>query len=148
MGPVPEYGRNPEREGNGQKLAKAVSVNPVQRSQGRGLGTGAGPGVSHLQGTQSLLCRGLQTRLSGVSAQLRDSSDQEGRAHIPSGMRPLVLFGRFPVGKERHPEHLDTNDLGDKGGLQRKTNLWTNIEEEVGPNRSSPNFSPKLYTGW
>lgn len=83
----------------------------------------------HLQGTQSLLCRGSQTHPNGLSAQPRGSNGQGGRGHSLCVMRPLALSGRFPEGRERHPDHLDTNDLEGTGGLQRKTSLGTDAEE-------------------
>lgn len=38
-------------------------------------------------------------------------------------MMPLVLSERCQVGRERHPDHLDTSSLEDKGGFQGRRDL-------------------------
>lgn len=38
----------------------------------------------------------------------------------------LALSEKCPVGKERHPDHLDTSGLEDTGGLPRKRDLGQN----------------------
>lgn len=78
---------------------------------------------AHLQGTQIQLCMGLQTRSHGLSAYSLGSSSQGDRAHSLPVMLPLALSERCPVGRERHPDHLDTSGLGDMGGLRRKRDL-------------------------
>lgn len=81
------------------------------------------PQPQHLQDIQIQLCRRLETRLPGPSAEPRGSSSQGDRAHSLPIMMPLALSERFQVGRERHPDHLDTSGLEDRDGLRRKRDL-------------------------
>ena len=106
--------------------ASCMSSWPNPRGEGGGLGEGLGGSEgsqSHLQSTQIQLCRGSETHLLGRPAQPLGSSSQGDRAHSLPMMRPLALSERFQVGRERHPDHLDTSSLEDMGGLRRKRDL-------------------------
>lgn len=65
------------------------------------------------------------------------SSSQGDRAHIPLVRMPLALNEKCQVGRGRYPVHLDTNDQGDMGNLQRKKGLEGKHHKKWGLFRAS-----------